>query len=381
MQRFWASAVATAWMAPMAAAVIAVALYEANQDSPSSVLGRAIVAALVLWLLVALGYSPMTGPIQANRRSYSLLRARIDGLLKRQEKVCLHSKAQSCKEAKEGIHTADSMLKEPGLQWVSQRGYIAVWEKVHRAEEALMEAEDRDALLEDVEHDVLRLNDSEIPLRDDLEELLDSAKDFLLNGKPKAGKDKTDDDTWIDSIQTARKALKEVRYNINVFRDNLWNGLVGLRTQTLATLVLTELAGFALLGLAILNTVDPKALGAGALYFLVGAAFGLFNRLYSEAQAEHAVDDYGLAMARILTLPVYAGLAGIGGVVLTSLTSGQPSGANLGAVFEVQSHPLLLIAAAAFGLAPALLIEGVTKQGREFVAAIKSTEAGQKKHN
>jgi hypothetical protein len=174
-----------------------------------------------------------------------------------------------------------------------------------------------------------------------------------------------------------RKTLKEVRYNINVFRDNTWSGMVALRNQILATLVLTELAGFAVLGLAILNAADPKAVAAGALYFLVGAVFGLFNRLYSESQADHAVDDYGLAMAGILTLPVYAGMAGLGGVLLSSLTSGQPSASSLSAVFEVQNHPLVLVAAAAFGLAPALLVAGLTKQAKQSVSAIKSTEAGQ----
>lgn len=370
-QSFWAGTVVTAWVAPIAAATISIALYEANLTSPRLVLVWAILGALLFWALTAIAYSPMTGPKVANSRSYWLLRARIDGLRERQVKVCqAHHADPSCTEAEKGIAKADSMLEESGLQWVSERGYIAVWERAHRAEEALMEAENKDELLLDAEHEFLQLKGAAIPLGDDLLQLLKEAKTFLNTGKPAP-------QSYVDSLIAARKALKEVRYNINVFRDNAWSGMVALRNQILATLVLTELAGFAVLALAILNSVDPKAVAVGALYFLVGAVFGLFNRLYSESQADHAVDDYGLAMAGIVTLPVYAGMAGLGGVVLTSLTSGQPSAANLSAVFDVQNHPLVLIAAAAFGLAPALLVGGLTKQAKQTANALKSTEAGQ----
>ena len=370
-QSFWAGAVATAWVAPIAAATISIALYEASLTSPRIVLVWSILAALVFWVVTAIAYSPMTGAEVANSRSYWLLRARIDGLRNRQMKVCQAINTDAnCVEADEGIAKADLMLKESGLQWVSERGYIAVWERTHRAEEALMEAEDKDELLLDLDHVSLQLKGAEIPLTVDLLELVKEVKTFLSTGKPASG-------SPVGSIALARKALKEVRYNINVFRDNQWSGMVALRNQILATLVLTELAGFAVLGLAILNAADPKAVAAGALYFLIGAVFGLFNRLYSESQADHAVDDYGLAMAGILTLPVYAGMAGLGGVVLSSLTSGQPGASSLSAVFDFQNHPLVLVAAAAFGLAPALLVGGLTKQVRQSANALKSTEAGQ----
>jgi len=375
-QSFWTRALATvwvtAWTAPIAAATFAVLLYEANVTPALNSLVWAIVGALVFWLLIAIAYSPMTGPHLANSRSYGLLVDRIDGLEQRQVRVCNtnHHASHSCDQAKEGIANARALLKEPGLQWVSERGYIAVWEKIHRAEEALMEAENNGELLLDVDHMNLQLQGAAIPQKDDLLKLLNTAKARLNKPETPADRSKGGD-------PVAQKELKEVRYNINVFRDDQWNGMVGQRNQTIATLLLVELAGFGVLGLAILKHADPAAVAAGALYFLVGAVAGLFNRLYSESQADHAVDDYGLAMARILTLPVYAGLAGIGGVLLTSLTSAQASVSSLSAVFEFQSRPLVLVAAAAFGLAPALLIEGLTKQGKQYASAVKSTEPGQ----
>jgi hypothetical protein len=389
-QSFWTRALATvwvtAWTAPIAAATFSVLLYEAHVASPLFVLLWGIVGALVFWLLIAIAYSPMTGPTLANSRSYGLLVDRIDGLHQRQVRVCntAHAPKHSCNEAREGIANARAMLKLPGLQWVSERGYIEVWEKAHRAEEALMEAEEKEDLLEDAEHMALQLDGAGIPQKEALLVLLNSAKAKLtkldstgagskgsVSPAPKAHAASTSK----DDLSASRKALREVRYNINVFRDNQWNGMVGQRNQTIATLLLVELAGYGLLGLAILKPSGPVA--AGALYFLVGAVAGLFNRLYSESQADHAVDDYGLAMARILTLPVYAGLAGVGGVLLTSLTSAQASVSNLSSVFEFQNRPLVLVVAAAFGLAPALLIEGLTKQGKQYASAVKSTEPGQ----
>jgi hypothetical protein len=376
-QSFWTRALATvwvtAWTAPIAAATFSVLLYEANVTPALNSLVWAIVGALVFWLLIAIAYSPMTGPHLANSRSYGLLVDRIDGLHQRQLRVCTtdNTAKAGCQQAKEGIDKASAMLKDPGLQWVSERGYIEVWEKAHRAEEALMEAEGKEDLLEDAEHMALQLDGAGIPQKEALLELLNSAKTKLTNFESKGA----DDSTSNDDLSASRKALKEVRYTINVFRDNQWNGMVGQRNQTISTLLLVELAGFGLLGLAILKPAGPVA--AGVLYFLVGAVAGLFNRLYSESQADHAVDDYGLAMARILTLPVYAGLAGVGGVLLTSLTSAQAGVSTLSSVFEFQNRPLVLVVAAAFGLAPALLVEGLTKQGKQYASAVKSTEPGQ----
>src|SRR5439155_24961418 len=90
----------------------------------------------------------------------------------------------------------------------------------------------------------------------------------------------------LDHLEAVRKAVREVRANINVFRDNTWNGLVVLRNQTMAALVIVELSGFALLALAILLAAQKgddiparqSALGAAAIFCVVGALLGALNR-------------------------------------------------------------------------------------------------------
>ena len=357
-----------AWLAPIAASVAAVALLE-SPGSPQrpGLLLLSIGLGLIAWVVAFLLFALMAGPKSANYRSYSLLRTRIDGLRARREVVCGQARHEAeiiCAEVRKSLDTVDNCLRSGSGIWVRGGGYIAAWEAVHRSEERLMDAEGKDALLEDAEHDILRLNGSAIPQRAELLKLAQAAKAFLCG-------DKRNDD-WVHSLEAARKALKEVRTNVNVFRDSTWNGLVVLRNQTLSALLVIQLTAFALLALAILMEAPKEDVAAAALYFLVGALFGIFHRLYTETQADTSVDDYGLATARLLTLPAISGLAGLGGVLFVSLTA--TSGRNLGSLFEFQDHPLQLLVAAAFGVAPGVLAQGLTQRAQTYQNDIKSTE-------
>lgn len=380
LRRFGAAASATAWLAPLAASVAAVALLEAGlkefaflgaqlTDVPRPLLLLfSIVIGLAAWVIASLLYLPLAGPKRANFRSYSLLRSRIEGLRARQQVVCrrAHNDASIvCEAVIQSLKELGQCLSSGSGIWVQGGGYIAAWEGVHRAEELLMDAEEKDDLLEDAEHDILRLTGSTIPHKDELLKLAQAAKAYLCGEKHKAD--------WVKTDEAARKALKEVRFNINVFRDSTWNGLVVLRNQTLAALLVIQLTASALLALAILMSAPKDAVAAAALYFLVGALFGIFNRLYAETQAEAAVDDYGLAAARLLTLPAVSGLAGLGGVLFVSLT-GTDAGKDLGSLFQFKDHPLQLLTAAAFGLAPGVLARGLGSKAQTYQNDIKSTE-------
>lgn len=371
LKRFGAAAAATAWLAPLAASVAAVALFEAQTDLKVEqrpvLLLASIGIGVVAWFGATILYLPLAGPKRANFRSYSLLRNRIDGLRARRNVVCQGREhiPVICEDVRRSLDTIDQCLSSGSGIWVQGGGYIAIWEAVHRAEELLMDTEDKDALLEDAEHDILRLTGSKIPHKDELLKLIHSAKAFLCDGKQK--------DNSVSSIEAARKVLREVRYNVNVFRDSTWNGLVTLRNQTMAALLVIQLTAFALLALAILMLVGKPDLAAAALYFLIGALFGIFNRLFVESQAEAAVDDYGLATARLLTLPAVSGLAGLGGVLFVSLTDKTPS-ATLASVFAFQDHPMQLLVAAVFGLAPGVLVNNLAAKAKSYQNDIKSTE-------
>jgi hypothetical protein len=375
MRRLYAAGLATFWLAPIAAAVAAVGIFESYSQDAATVLATGIALGLATWLVATIVYLPAAGAKRANYRSYSLLVRRIDGLRKRRDLVCRQARNDAAlvgEQVRKSLDDLCTQLRTPGVTWVLGTGYIAAWEAVHRAEEMLIEAEEKDELLEDIQRDLLRLDSSAIPQRAQLVDLAKAAKAVLCREKGR--------ESWLDHLEAVRKAVREVRTNVNVFRDNTWNGLVVLRNQTMAALVIVELSGFALLALAILLAAQKKddipahqaALGAAALFFVVGAVFGALNRLYARSQSDASVDDYGLATARLIAIPAISGLAGVGGVVFVGLTVTGTT--DLSVIFDVVHHPLVLADAAAFGLAPGILVQLLDKHGQKYQDDIKSTE-------
>ena len=376
LARPYAAGLATFWIAPIAAAVAAVGIFELLSQDASRVLLLGIILGLAIWVAATIVYLPAAGPRRANYRSYSLLVRRIDGLRKRRDLICRHARndaALVCEQVGKSLDDLCTQLRTPGVTWVLGTGYIAAWEAVHRAEEMLIEAEEKDELLEDIQRDLLRLDSSAIPQRAQLLDLAKAAKAVLCRDKHR--------DKCLDHLEAVRKAVREVRANINVFRDSTWNGLVVLRNQTMAALVIVELSGFALLALAILLAAQKgddipahqAALGAAAIFFVVGAVFGALNRLYARSQNDASVDDYGLATARLIAIPAISGLAGVGGVVFVSLTAVTGT-TDLSTIFDVVRHPLVLADAAAFGLAPGVLVQLLDKHAKKYQDDIKSTE-------
>ncbi len=67
-----------------------------------------------------------------------------------------------------------------------------------------------------------------------------------------------------------------------------------------------------------------------SVYYLVGGVVGLFSRLRVDAEANSAVEDYGLAKVRLIATPLISGLAAVSGVVLTALLAGSALGTLLG---------------------------------------------------
>ena len=117
----------------------------------------------------------------------------------------------------------------------------------------------------------------------------------------------------------ARAVLRTVRRSINEFRDKAWDGLIVERNRVLATMFCTGVMVFGLLAIAIIPNPPPSAIVAASIFYLVGAAIGLWGRLRSELQTEIGAEDYGLTAARLITTPLFSGLAAIFGVVLVAL--------------------------------------------------------------
>ena len=155
-----------------------------------------------------------------------------------------------------------------------------------------------------------------------------------------------------------------------------------LRNQTYILLLLTSFNVYTLLALAIVGGAQRPTILAAAGFYLIGAVVGLFSRLYQQTTAPATVEDYGLATARLLTIPIYSGLAGVAGVLLYGLTASfTASGGSartlpsLDQVLSVVSNPFGVLLAAAFGAAPDLVLRGLSQVADKYKSEIVSTQA------
>jgi hypothetical protein len=362
--------VGTAWLGPQVGVITVVVLSAFNHDAAAATIWGA-VAWVASWLVSGLCYGPFTSPDRANARSYGELINKLATLEAQRDDLCATSKS-ACKEATAHLNWAREQTTSPGaLRWVDGAGYIAVWERAHRAEEALIGAEPAGRLTDEAVHDELRLKGSAIPNRDDLLAISRTAKAWLRDGKVDMSADPS-----IKSNEAAGSALQEVRFSVNDFRDSSWNGLLQLRNQTMTTLLLTNIVLFAFAAVAVASGARGPAMLAATVFFLVGAAIGLFNRLNQQFQAQTAVEDYGLTMARLVAIPVYSGLAAIAGVLITAL-AGTATGSqtpDLSSLFSLPPATVLLVVAAAFGAAPDLVLKRLADAGEKFKSGIASTE-------
>lgn len=126
----------------------------------------------------------------------------------------------------------------------------------------------------------------------------------------------------VDPKAVARAVLRTVRRAINEFRDDRWGGMVVARNRLFGTMIFTGLTAYALLAIAIISEAHKSAIAAASAFYLVGATIGLLSRLRSESQSDSGVEDYGLSTARLIALPLFSGLAAIGGVVLMAMLPG-----------------------------------------------------------
>ena len=269
-----------------------------------------------------------------------------------------------------------------GVDWASGTAYLAVWQAVHRAEEAIVEIEPCAATIADALHDDLRLTNSTLTNATSLRLSLQRAVAWLdpesveryfptlqaigpmsiryasrapagpgssttsasttvaaaaappatsparadqpddvaagLTGDPPSAPHVGCHDADVDEM-VARGVIREVRFAINEFRDGAWDGLVRVRNRLLRTILVAGVVGVLLLDLAVLSNVPSFNLISAIVFFLVGALVGLFNRLRIEAGTSQAVEDFGLFEARLLHTPLLSGLAAVGGVFLTAI--------------------------------------------------------------
>lgn len=271
--------------------------------------------------------------------------------------------------------------------WELGIGSYTVWRHLHGAQEALFIAMPRWEVVAAASDDVLRLEGSAIASRDALLEKLKQALRMLdLNtlGSPNAAASAEESrqaalivDAEIEN--QARALLRDVRRAIYRFRDDNQAGLVRARDRLAWAGAVTYLMAYALLVLAVLPGTEWETLVTAVAFFLVGATVGVFNQLRRASADDSAAQDFGFSRTRLVYAPILSGVAAVGGVLVVSLVSAasgtinSDQGAFVRDLFNIDRNPLGLIVAAAFGLAPDRLIEGLQARADRYRDDLAST--------
>jgi hypothetical protein len=347
----------------------------------NSFLNRTPARACLYGALLGIGFCVLLGVLVCRRftRASSACPGQFDQLhqvfdqaTNRVEAVCTPAGTTDasglCAEAREYLDDLAPVFERPsqvGLPWLLGSGYLNAWRRLHAADEAILRLEPVALLLGNAFADEARLEGSSIPqstallkrLRLAVFSLSQTASRYLIEAP--SGVEPTDP-------AEARAALVQVRSAISEFRDSRREGLLRARNRLFATVVFAGITGCVLLDVAILSGAPKRSIAAVAAFYLVGGVVGLVRQLQTASASEGAAqDDFGLAGVRLVHTPLFSGLAAVGGVVLVKLTQGQTT-FSLGATFDLDANPYGLVAAAFFGLTPALLLSSLQNRIEQY---------------
>jgi hypothetical protein len=366
-----------------------------------------VFGGLVGWIIVALGAQTFAAIDRAYPTVYHELRSRFEALqpyidaamkyssestdkeddgsknLHRQRQSAIAEMTQHCSHLREVLGDKEPPKRVPEVRdWIQAYGYVKLFERLHRLNELLILFHPVEILNSDAWEVRLRLRGSPIDNRDLINNRLQVAERALAQRYNLHHETSTSSSHPSMDDFTARETMLKTMRLLNEFRDELRMGLVRARNQVLKTVTLTSFVVFTLLVCAVLASVPTRYLVGGTTFFIVGAVMGLFSRLRQSTSSKISTEDFGLATARLLHIPLISGLAALGGVViipfLVSIASHQGTSAttqlpSIKEIFDISQKPFNLVLAAIFGLSPTALINRLQQEAEQYKTDLKST--------
>ena len=342
---------------------------------PWQAIAIGVTVAVLVWLLAAIAWRPMTRVSRAQPRVFRELEQRYETL--RAREATLDPSALTRGEVKAHLDAVESELHGdqgyPRLRWALAHGYVGLNRSLHRAEEAILSSLTASDAVGESLHDYLSLSGSRIGSRQRLERLVRVAL-HRLNQQAEAAllPASAQPIRALRADADAVATLREVRHEINVYRDDRQDELIRARNRLLWTILAVGVTAYLALGLALITGVPTTYVVGASAFYLVAAATGLFDRLRREASRSEAVEDYGYHQARLVATALTSGLAGVAGVYLVAATA-NPGAVTLANVFDLAANQLGLLVAAVFGLSPSLVINHLQRQAERLEGDLSSS--------
>lgn len=375
--RYAVGLVAALLALPGACSTAVVAWKLVGGGSTSAVLYGTVIG-LGAWLAGGLLFRRLSSPRHANSALYqdlvdrhSRLKSVGQTVRRKGDRAAWASFATSLESARK-LLAADNA--RDGFAWARGTGYISVLKAIHEAEQALVDLASDEDVIRRAMTERSALEGSKIADARGRARRLERAIRVLgagdyLTDPPEAPK--------TTDKRIARKIVREAQATVDEFRDSRRESIIRARNRLFATVVFTGLVAYGGLVLALLAGANKTQVIAGATFYLIGAAVGLFRQL-QQAGAAGAVaeEDFGLGLVRLVHTPLVSGLAGIAGVVLTAyaIDLNDPDAApTLAEIFDVAGSPLGLITAAVFGFTPSLVGNALQKGADQAKLELKSS--------
>lgn len=328
---------------------------------------------LAAWVVIGYLAGPSATPAAANRGVYNELVSRSRRIA---AAVAIHEPdgeappdiAAAWDYARISSERVEAMLgrTEPDEGWASQESYIGVWVEIHRAEESLLRLRDPGEVAAEAEIDCQRLSRARMAGWEELRAKLEGAvRELRKDGSDSA----------------AYATAQSVRRAINEYRDDRGAGLVRLRLNLRRWQLMLGVVVYFLFVAGILSvSPEQQLVQSFAAYYLIGAAAGLMLAAWRRRSDRPAVEDFGVASARLRLAPLLSGAAACGGAFLAGLLADNTLTQILAAEsiqwdrLVLATNPALAIVAAAFGLAPGRLLGAVEKIGESLERDLSASE-------
>ena len=366
-----------------------------------------LILTIIVWLLLALLFRPLATAEGGKLSDYEIFQGNLNVLhaqFKAIQSKANDDKAQSATpteldkiaiaEIQSNFDDIDKMLNRDGLTWVLRTGYINLWDRLNKADEAMIDVMPSMQVIEGTNYDILSLTDSKVPNNKDLIKQLQTAIS-TLSSDPNRFKQSSEQNNAVEPSgsstttnskeQEARSSIRQVRAALHRYTNERWDALVRARNKLMGTALLTNVLTFISVDVAILVRVPAVTLERISLFYLLGAIVGLFSQMINESNAADAgifdMDDYGLKGSRILVTPLLSGLAALVGVLLTTMLSivltttisHGPTNFPLEDIYNFNMYPQNLVFAAVFGYLPSLVVGLLKQQVNKIQSEIHSS--------